>query len=52
MRDDDGSTSLNQFVQCILHQRFTFTIQRRRSFVQDQQGSVLEEGSGDGNTLW
>ena len=51
VRDHDHGAVLHQVGQRLLHQQLGFGIQVRGGFVQDQDGGVLQQRAGDGDTL-
>ena len=51
MCNDDGSTALHGAVKSLLHDLLTLLVQGRRSLVQNQNLGVLDEGTGDSDSL-
>src|SRR5579863_5237690 len=51
MRDHDDGASSHQILRGGLHQRFGLAIQSGSGFVENKDGSVLENSAGDGNAL-
>ena len=51
MGNHDHGPVFNQIRQCPLHQYFRFRIQVRRGFIQNQNRSVLQQRTGDGDAL-
>ncbi len=49
--DDDGGAALHQAFQGLLDEQLGLGIDRGGGFIQDQDGSVLEHGAGDGEAL-
>ena len=49
--DGDGGAVFGEFVQALLDPAFAFVVQGAGRFIQDQDGRVLQEHAGDGNTL-
>src|SRR5690554_6236675 len=49
--DDDSRAVLHQAVKRILDQLFAFGIQRRRSFIEQQDRCLAQQGAGYGNAL-
>jgi hypothetical protein len=51
MRDDDGSPTLHQFVQCLDNGLFGGGIQTYGRFVKNQDGGIANDRTGNGNSL-
>jgi len=51
VRDDNHGAVLHQVGQGLLNEQLGFGVEVRGSLVQDQNGRVLEQGAGDGDTL-
>ena len=51
VRDDDGGPSFHQRVERGLHVALRFGVERRRRFVEDQDGRILQQRSRDRNPL-
>lgn len=49
--DCNRGTRLHQSLQRLLHQTFRFSIQCRSSLIQNQNGRILQNSTGDTNTL-
>ena len=49
--DDEGGASLHQTLQRLAHLAFVDCVQMGRGLVQDQYGSILQQGPGDGQPL-
>ena len=45
------SSSHHQFIQCVLYYLFAFCIQRGSSFIKHKDLRILQNGTGNGNTL-
>lgn len=46
-----GCTRLHQVIEGILHQPLTLGVKRRGSLIKDEDGRVLEDGTGNADTL-
>ena len=51
MCDDNGRPAFHQVLKCLLNERFRFGIERRRRFIENQDGRILQQRSCDGNAL-
>nr|WP_246006678.1 hypothetical protein [Actinomadura pelletieri] len=51
MRDDEGGSALAGGAHCLLDVGFAFGIEVRDGFVEDEDGGVGEDGTGDGDAL-
>ena len=51
MGDDDGRPAFHESVQGSLNDLFTFRIEGRRRFIEDEDAGIFKNSSGDGNAL-
>ena len=51
MRDDQRGPALHQPFQCALYGAFALCVQRAGRLVQQQDRSIFQQGSGDGDAL-
>ena len=51
VRNHQGGAVFGDFLQLRLDRLFGLRIERRRRFVEDQDGRVLQQGAGDGHAL-
>src|SRR6266576_3444582 len=51
VRDDERRPAFEQMLQRLLDECFRFGVERRGGLVQDEDGRVLEERTGDGEAL-
>src|SRR5262245_7884935 len=51
MRDDDDGTSLHEILQRRLYESFGFAIECGSGFVENQNGRILQQSSGNGDAL-
>ena len=49
--DGHGGTCLHQTLQSILYQTLAFGVESRGSFIEDEDRGILQDGTGDGDTL-
>jgi hypothetical protein len=52
MGNDDAASVAHKVVQSPLDDGFGFRVQGAGGFIEDEQGWVLEYGSGDGDALF
>ena len=51
MRDDQRGAADHEVFQRVLHGAFALRVERRGGFIEQQDGRVLEQRAGDGDTL-
>ncbi len=51
MGNDDGRSIDHQFIERVANMSFTRSVQMRRTFVEDQHRSVVQECASDGYSL-
>ena len=49
--DGYGGTRLHQTLQSILYQTLALGVESRGGFVEDEDGRILQDGTGDADTL-
>ena len=47
-----SGSAINQTLERLLDQRFRFSVNGRRGFIQDEDRAILQDGPGDGNSLF
>ena len=52
MRDDDGGAIGEGIGQRLLHQRFVLAVEMARGFVEHDDGRILDQHAGNGETLF